>query len=137
MVKELPAPLVPVAVERGLGPFPAVKEHGFAAGMVSAPVLVGVIESEAETPRQGQRRRVLGVNELRVLLRDLPVREVPAQRPYPAAGHRVVLVNMRLDAVTSPKPVSTAKAGYSRPDYDDSGRAAARAGRLPAARCQG
>ena len=52
---------------------------------------------------------MFGVDELGMLLNDLPVFEGSAQRPDPAARNRVVLVDLRLDVVLGPKPVSTAQ----------------------------
>ncbi len=113
-MKQLPPPLVPVAVERGLRPPLSVKAHGFATRMSAGPVSVGVVESQAKALRERQRRHVLRIDELGVLFDDLPVFEGSTQRPDPAAGNRVVLVDLRLDAVLGPKPVSTAQPGDSR-----------------------
>jgi hypothetical protein len=63
---------------------------------------------------------VCGIDELGVLLDDLPVFEISAQRPDPAARHRVVLVDFRPDAMPGPQPVSAAQPGDPRPDDDNS-----------------
>jgi len=122
VMEELPRPVVPVAVERGLRPFPAVKAHGLAAGMSPRRVLIGVVEPEAEALGQRQRRRVLGVDELAVFLDDLPILEISAQCPDPAPRHRVVLEDLRRDAVPRPQSISAAQPCDSRSD-DDHARA--------------
>src|SRR5580692_13027009 len=128
MMKELPAPLVPVAIERGLRPAFPVKAHRFPAGMRPRRVLVSVVERQAKAFRQCQRGRVLGVDELGMLLDDLAVFEVPAPCPDPAARHRVVLVDLRPDAGPGPEPVSAAQPRDARADNDDARLARAAAG---------
>ena len=60
---------------------------------------------------QGQGLRVFGVDELGVLLDDLPIGEVVPQRPDPPARDDVVLVDIRLDSVLLPQRVGTSETG--------------------------
>jgi hypothetical protein len=79
--------------------------------MRPGPVLVRVVQAQAELPGQGQRGGVLGIDELGVPLDQLPIREVAAHCADPAARHGVVLVDLGLDAVPGPQPVRAAQPG--------------------------
>ena len=131
VVEELPAPFVPVPVQCLLRPFPPVEAHDLAARVGARRVLVGVVQPQPEPFRQGQRRGVLGVDELGVLLDQLAVVEEPAQGPDPPAGDRVPLVDLGPDPVPVPQPQRAAQPGDPGAD-DDHPRCVPRgAGRLP------
>ena len=110
-MEELPSPVVPVLGQRRLGPVPAAKAHGLCPGVRAGWVLVGVVEGEAEALGQCQGLRMLGVDELGVLLDALPIGEVVPQRPDPPARDDVVLIDVRLDPMAPPQRVGASEAG--------------------------
>ena len=116
-MEEPVTPVVPLAVERRLGPEAPVEAEPVIAGPGVRRVGVDVVQGEAETGGEPPHRGVLTGDELAVLLGVLPAVEEPAERADAAAGPGgVELVDLAGHAVPGPQPEGTAEPGDARAD---------------------